>query len=425
MNIPIDRLYHYIERVAQDIYSDNVIIYRFWPHGSKNIDNLTALTVWPWQDLQLQPLVYCCDQEPLDYDFYSIPMPDHHNHDWGEISKNPLLAQPWNNISRRKSNIFEKNILVHSEQRSTNLEKYQESKFIPVYYWAHGLIARDWFRYAEHELFQKNVQKKFLIYNRAWSGSREYRLKFTDLLIQKNLIEQCKTNCNPVDNQIHYQDYKFINPQWRPDNVLENYCDPTTATSTCSADFDTNDYKSTEIEVVLETLFDDGRLHITEKSLRPIACGQPFILTSTVGSLQYLKEYGFKTFDTVWNEGYDTIKDPKQRMIAIVNLMQDISQWSEDEYTCKMAQAVEIANYNKKYFFSSDFFNLVVDELKNNMSQAFDELEKCNNFKQWATHWEHVLTYPALKTWIENNKNCSYPTLQQVTDSLNLVRQKN
>jgi hypothetical protein len=43
MSIPLDRLYHYIENVAQEIYNDRIIIYRFYPHGSKNINDLNNL----------------------------------------------------------------------------------------------------------------------------------------------------------------------------------------------------------------------------------------------------------------------------------------------------------------------------------------------------------------------------------------------
>ena len=43
MNIPLDRLYHYIRDIAKEIYGDRIIIYRFWPHGSKNINDLNNL----------------------------------------------------------------------------------------------------------------------------------------------------------------------------------------------------------------------------------------------------------------------------------------------------------------------------------------------------------------------------------------------
>ena len=69
MSIPLDRLYHFIESVAQDIFQDRVVIYRFYPHGSKNVENMTILTDEDWQITQLSPALYCNDQEPLDYDY--------------------------------------------------------------------------------------------------------------------------------------------------------------------------------------------------------------------------------------------------------------------------------------------------------------------------------------------------------------------
>ena len=68
-----------------------------------------------------------------------------------------------------------------------------------------------------------------------------------------------------------------------PEIRLENYYHPTGASSLASADFDIEDYNNTDIEVVLETLFDDTRWHLTEKALRPIACGQPFMFAATQG----------------------------------------------------------------------------------------------------------------------------------------------
>ena len=93
---------------------------------------------------------------------------------------------------------------------------------------------------------------------------------------------------------------------------------------------------------MLETLFDDDRLQLTEKSLRPIACGQPFILAATHGSLQYLQNYGFKTFNDVFDESYDQIEDPVKRLKAIVALMVQISQWTDDVRSYKINQLQQI-----------------------------------------------------------------------------------
>ena len=406
MNIPLDRLYHFIENIAEKIYSDCVIIYRFWPHGSKNIQDLTQLHQNTWFETTTLPNLWCHDQEPLDYKYYQ-----QHLHNFTEdefsLALDKILSKNTNQNLNYNIGIFSKGILLHSEQRSNNLKKYeQDNELIPVYYWSHAIIARDWFRYAEHVSQRKQVEKTFLIYSRAWSGTREYRLKFAEILINLNLQKHCKTSVNPVEPElgIHYDSHQFKNPIWRPETVLENYFPISDAHSHYSADFDIEDYESTDIEVVLETLFDDDRLHITEKSLRPIACGQPFMLAGTVGSLEYLRGYGFKTFGSVWDESYDLVEDPAERLIQIAELMKYISNWTLEEHADKMAQAQAIADYNRQYFFSQEFFNRIVAELETNMATAFAELSTLPANKKWIKIANVMLNTPELRRILDGNR---------------------
>ena len=426
MNIPLDRLYHYIENIASEIYGDTVLIYRFFPHGSKNINDLNNLRESEnnWVKKALSPVLWCHDQEPLDYEFYKL-----HgrivDEDFDKILKSNGLDLPAKNLNWRR-NVFKKGFLLHSEKRSQELEQYQQDdELIPVYYWSHGIIARDWFRYAEHENFQKCTKNTFLIYNRAWSGTREYRLQFLNLLVERGLVEQCQTSCNPIDPElnIHYTNHKFNNPQWQPTHVLENFFKPTTADSTSSGDFNTNDYNSTDIEVVLETLFDTSRLHLTEKSLRPIACSQPFILAGAQGSLEYLRSYGFKTFDSVWDESYDQIEDSKIRLTAIVDLMDQIAQWDDQTKKNKLLQAQKIADQNQQWFFSQDFFNLIVNELKTNLKTAVDELELCNNYQPWIDRWNHIMSCPEAFEYLKSNQSSSL-TIETINFVMSLVQNK-
>lgn len=425
MSIPLDRLYHFINNIASETYGGRVIIYRFWPHGSKNINDLNNLTNLKneWYEKTIFPLMWCNDQEPLNYEFYKINCRQHSDK-FSDLLKSLGEYFPPKNLNYRKT-IFEKNLLLHSEKRSNNLKKYQlNNELIPVYYWSHAVIARDWFRYAQHETFQKCTKKTFLIYNRAWSGTREYRLRFSDLLVERNLIDQCQTSNNPIDPElnIHYTNHEFNNPTWRPTNILENFLQPTIADANSSADFDLEDYNVTDIEVVLETLFDDERLHLTEKSLRPIACGQPFILAGTHGSLNYLREYGFKTFDAVWDESYDQILDSEKRLTAIVDLMQQISTWDNATKKNKLTQAQEIADYNQKWFFSQNFFDLVFNELKTNLKLAFKELDQCNNYKPWIDRWTHLLSYPEVVEFLNANQGLDFPNKDTVNQLMLLAQ---
>lgn len=374
MTIPLDQLYHYIDQLAERAHGGHVIIYRFYPHGSKEIKNLGFLKDHAYlRDILLCPEIFCNDQEPLDFDRYEQ-----------ETFLNQETVGLVQNLGYRKQNLrdYPKNIwncavLLHSEQRSQNLQKYCNDDFVPVYYWSHAVIARDWFRAAEYLSAKKtSATKTFLIYNRAWSGTREYRLKFADQLVQQHLLDHCQTSVSFQDPELdqHYSDYTFKNSVWKPQTRLEDYFLNNSICSFYSAVFDLNDYASTDLEVVLETLFDDDRLHLTEKSLRPIACGHPFILVATHGSLEYLRSYGFQTYSEIWSENYDQIQDPQERMQEILTVMKEIAGWDEATKKIKLEQAQQIAEFNRQHFFSNNFFRLIISELETNLDRAFDQL---------------------------------------------------
>jgi hypothetical protein len=384
MSIPLDCLYHYIESVAQDIRRDNVIIYRFYPHGSKKIEDLTYIKNHSFIEGFSSPTLICYDQEPLNYQLYAnesvLPPRGLSN------NKFDLSLLPKRNLQRHAGNLYDQCLLLHSEKNSSNVEQYQKNQFIPVYYWSHAVISRDWFRYANHVYFQKNKNTNmFLIYNRAWAGTREYRLKFIDLLVEHNLINDCVTAFNPTDpeSKLHYSQHHFTNPEYKPIHQLEQYLKPTSSESWSSAEFDVDDYNSSEFEIVLETLFDDSRIQLTEKILRPIACGQPFILVGTTGSLEYLKSYGFKTFNNIIDESYDQIQNPVERLTSIVQLMKEITKWTAKEKLENLQKIKKIVNYNKQYFFSDKILNHVLLELRTNLSSALFEVEHTNTAQRY------------------------------------------
>jgi len=386
MSIPLHRLYHFLENLNKE----DILIYLFYPHGSKNLENLVCHRAGSFSPFQkyTTPAMICHDQEPLTFalyskeictDFCKTTLQKYQTLSEKEID---CVSKINTNMNLRLAldqpfNCYDFVLLLNSEKRSENLQTYEKNGFIGVYYLSHAMIALDWYRYAQHVKVTKSRDKIFLCYNRAWTGSREYRLKLADLLISPGLVDACRTTVNSVDPEsgIHYSDHTFENPVWKPKHALENYFSPTQASSDSSADFVISDYETTDIEIVLETLYDDGRLHLTEKTLRPIAMAQPFILAATQGSLQYLREYGFKTFDSVWNEDYDNIPDPAQRLLAIVELMKEIENWGPEIRTSKINQAQQIADYNKKLFFSSGWQQALIDEYKNNLEVAMDKMK--------------------------------------------------
>jgi hypothetical protein len=381
MSVPLDRLYHYVQNIAEQVYGECVLIYRFAPHGSKKIEDIRPIGLASKSvEYSIRPQIYCYDQEPLNYDSYQKSTFNDAANFYQEKYHGELKIFHGYNIRVFPWNIYDKCLLLHSEQNSLNVTQYADSHFIPVYYWSHAVIALDWFRYAKFvNIDPAPTQKQFLIYNRAWAGTREYRLKFTELLQQNNLANDCQTSFNPVDpeHNVHYVDHVFKNPKFKSD-IDASALPTTSAPSTSSADFSIDDYANTKFEVVLETLFDDSRIQLTEKILRPIACGHPFLLVSTPESLQYLRSYGFKTFDGILNESYDDEPNPVKRLNLIIREMKTITCWSAQEQATNWSKIKEITEYNKRHFFSDAFFELVIGELKSNLKSAFTELENTN-----------------------------------------------
>ena len=189
------------------------------------------------------------------------------------------------------------------------------------------------------------------------------------------MLDHCNIKFAPTDDGNVYTDHVFVNPDLQITSTnLEDIIPLNTATADASADILAEDYRQIGIEVVLETLFDDQRLQLTEKALRPIAAGRPFILASTPGSLQYLRDYGFQTFDGLIDETYDTITDPKARLEAIVAEMKRISELDESTKTALWVSLYEIAAQNKARFFSDEFANQVVQEFKTNFDAGVAEI---------------------------------------------------
>ena len=385
MSVPLDRLYNFLYDIAN---RDDLLIYQFFPHGSRKLEDLkdmfTMRSGQSWFKIMTMPCMIMHDQEPLMYYLYNKKdfkkhLEQNRHKLWPSALIDVVAELHLRACILATTNAYDQILLCHSEQNSQDLELYRQHGFIGVYYWSHALISQDWYRYAKLDPkltvdFDK-ITHDFLIYNRAWSGTREYRLTLAEMLADNDLIPCCQTTFSAVDNQLQYTQHTFVNSNLAisRDDLHELYL-PNTHDAGASADFNSDDYATTAIEVVLETLFDDSRHHLTEKSLRPIACGRPFILMATPGSLQYLKQYGFETFDGLIDETYDTISDPRERITAITQEIKRISRLSHAQKRLLWTKLYAIADRNKQLFFSNEWHQQIVKEFKDNFDLAVSQL---------------------------------------------------
>jgi hypothetical protein len=115
--------------------------------------------------------------------------------------------------------------------------------------------------------------------------------------------------------------------------------------------------------LVTETVATGQRLHLTEKTFKPIALGMPFVIVGTRGSLQYLRSYGFRTFADVWDESYDQAEDG-ERIASVAKLLSDLDQLSESGRQHIHRQCQEIIEHNWNHFYNGGFEAVLWQELE-------------------------------------------------------------
>jgi hypothetical protein len=117
------------------------------------------------------------------------------------------------------------------------------------------------------------------------------------------------------------------------------------------------------VYVPTETVYFGNRTHITEKTFKAIALEMPFVLVAPAGSLAYLREYGFKTFDSIFDESYDLETDDIVRIEKVAQLLKHLNNLSVNERQQIHQACLPIVEHNYHHFYSGDFANILWKEL--------------------------------------------------------------
>lgn len=337
----------------------NTLFKVFKPHGSKDLHDLTY---WvdlngPLAEARLQGQVICNDQEPVSvaaFDTYRDSMVVDKKmfqclrHLSTEAHKEFVDTMSVTNkfsFYHLLQKYCRMPIICHSERNSDDIAQLSSHHFIECYYWWHGMVARDWFRHWEHHgdlgiSNKASVENRFLLYARATDGTRQYRQDIID----------------------HFKDRYG----W----------EESSADSSFSATIDISDANCYAVHVVAETLFDTNKIYLTEKVFKPMVMSQPFILFAPPGSLQYLRDYGFRTFSDIWSEDYDLITDHACRKREILSLIDHLAAMSREEFYTLYQKTLPIITHNRDRFFSVAFQQDLMREMHTNFDCAMHRREE-------------------------------------------------
>ena len=108
------------------------------------------------------------------------------------------------------------------------------------------------------------------------------------------------------------------------------------------------------------------------------------MLLAAPGNLEYLRSYGFKTFDGIIDESYDTIKDNDARIDSVVAQMKWYCNLSQEEKSRVIERLAPIVEYNFQHFYGK-FKEIITDELLDNTKTLFHNLKYDDSHIDYAT----------------------------------------
>lgn len=125
-------------------------------------------------------------------------------------------------------------------------------------------------------------------------------------------------------------------------------------------------YTQSYFQIVIETHFDADQstgTFITEKTWKPIKYGQPFVIVGPPGTLAALRTAGYRVFDHVLDNTYDTIENNTDRWIAIRNLLVSMKQQGVSDLFIKCREDIL---HNQQMFESRtvDPLNTLLEKLQ-------------------------------------------------------------
>ena len=92
---------------------------------------------------------------------------------------------------------------------------------------------------------------------------------------------------------------------------------------------------------------------LSEKTFKPIANFQPFLIMGDKHSLKLLHDLGYQTFGDFIDESYDNIENPETRIKAATQQAINLAKMSHKKHIKLMEQLKPILEHNQQHFFSS------------------------------------------------------------------------
>jgi hypothetical protein len=253
----------------------------------------------------------------------------------------------------------------------------QHFGWTPLYYFFHGWAALDWYRGYDRTFLitppdERKIIKTFIAPNRIIAGERQHRLEML-YHIFKNKLTSNHISCPDVCPAEAISIYEAIKPLTHKYPDIDTVFASVTLPRHFLGETDHpmhscwlslfDECAESLLYLVTETVATGRRHHLTEKTFKPIAMGMPFVIVGTQGSLKYLRSYGFRTFEGIWDESYDSAEDDV-RIERIASLLRSLDELPIASKQDLFNQAQEVIEHNWNHFYNGGFEAVLWQELQ-------------------------------------------------------------
>ncbi len=306
--------------------------------------------------------IFFHDQEPVDPDLYS--------HLFDEVLKRNTDVW-WPN----KPNPF--GHVIVSERGESVEHLCQKYEWTSHYYFYHGWACQDWYRGYDRTFLIPRAQDRkptqtFMSPNRIVAGKRDHRVLFLYNVFKQGLAHNhisapriCtyeNVNISTVARK-YCSTYPDIEQVFNQAELPRLFAGEDTQQMTSCWLSNFAEAQDSLIYVPTETVYFGRRTHITEKTFKAIALEMPFVLVAPAGSLEYMREYGFQTFDGIFDESYDTETDDIRRVEQVVKLLKDLDGLSLKERQQIHRACLPRVEHNYNHFYCGGLTDVLWTEL--------------------------------------------------------------
>ena len=228
--------------------------------------------------------------------------------------------------------------------------------------WTGGVSWFWWYMYDKHLnnkfKFTHNHYKKhdFLYLNKQ---PREHRTNLYNKLIEGNVLSNSVYSFLGLTSPVRIS--KEYELPWVDANNYPVYG--------MDQDITEQPYIDTVCSIVSETNDNDTDVFMTEKIWKPIMAQQVFVVHGNHLYLQKLREIGFKTFGSYFDESYDLENNKDKKIDAIVSLCKDLKivNW-QDIYR----QTIALRQHNYDTFFNKEKLSEQINKTLISFLEFFD-----------------------------------------------------